>query len=66
MEYVQITQAEEMPVLSEQEKAELVASIREAEAQIDRGECVTLEPDAIGPWLRAMYDQAVHRRRDGQ
>ena len=62
MEYVEITQAEEMPVLTDEEKAELIASIREAEAQIDRGEGIRLSPDEIGPWLQAMYDQALQRR----
>ena len=62
MEYVEITQAEEMPVLSDEEKAELIASLKEAEAEIDRGEGVRLAPDEIGPWLQAMFDQALQRR----
>jgi hypothetical protein len=66
MEYVEITQMEEMPVLSDQEKTELIASIKEAEAQIDRGEGTLLKPDEIEPWLKGMYEEAVQRRRDAK
>jgi len=64
MEYVEITQAEEMPVLSEQELAELMASLERSREQISRREGLRLKPDEIGPWLRATLDQAVQRRRD--
>jgi hypothetical protein len=66
MEYVQITLAEEMPVLSAEEKAELIASIEEAQAGARRGEGLLLKSEEIGPWLRAGLEQARQRRRDGQ
>jgi hypothetical protein len=65
MEYVEITQAEEMPVLSDAERAALIASIEEASAAALRGEGLLLKPDEIGPWLRAGLEQARMRRRDG-
>ena len=66
MEYVEITQAEEMPVLSPEEKAELIASIKESEAQIARGDFIELSPEEIGPWLRAGLEKARQRRSDAQ
>lgn len=65
MEYVEITQAEEMPVLSAEEKAELLASIERSRAQITQGQGTLLKPDEIGPWLRAGLERARQRRRDG-
>jgi hypothetical protein len=62
MEYVQITQAEEMPVLSAEEKAELIASIKEAEAQIERGESLRFESgEAFGDWIKTQFDEAIAR-----
>jgi hypothetical protein len=66
MEYVEITQAEEMPVLSALEKAELIASIKEAEAEIARGDSTVLQLDEIDPWIKSMFDQALQRRRDAK
>jgi hypothetical protein len=64
MEYVEITQAEEMPVLSSQEKAELIASLEEAQAQIARGECLTFEqPGDFGKWMKER--RAFHRTNRG-
>jgi hypothetical protein len=62
MEYVEITQAEEMPVLSAKEKAELIASIKEAEAQIDRGECLSFESmDEFADWIDSRFKEAIAR-----
>jgi hypothetical protein len=53
MEYVQITQAEEMPVLSPEEKAEFIRSLEEAQAQIDRGEGIVFKkPGDFGKWMK--------------
>jgi Na+-transporting NADH:ubiquinone oxidoreductase subunit NqrF len=52
MEYVQITQAEEMPVLSDEEKAEFLQSLKDADAAIDRGECVEFKPGEFSKWMR--------------
>jgi hypothetical protein len=52
MEYVQITQAEEMPVLSEQEKAELLQSLKDAEKRLDNGEGIMFKPGEFGQWMR--------------
>jgi hypothetical protein len=65
MEYVQITQAEEMPVLSPDEKTELLLSLHKARAQVASGEGVRLKQEEIGPWLRAGLDKARQKRRDG-
>jgi hypothetical protein len=65
MEYVEITQAEEMPVLSAEEKAELIASLVRARGEASRGEGISLRPEEIGHWLRAGLERARQRRRDG-
>lgn len=51
MEYVEITQAEEMPVLSAEEKAELLQSLKDAQARIERGEYVEFGPDEFSRWV---------------
>ena len=65
MEYVEITQAEEMPALSAEEKAELIVSLERSREQAKRGEGLRLKPEEIGPWLRAGLEKARQRRRDG-
>lgn len=67
MEYVEITQAEEMPVLSDEEKAELIASLHEGLAQIERGECLTFAPGEFGEWIKRQFDEAIarHHGTDG-
>jgi hypothetical protein len=52
MEYVQITQAEEMPVLSPEEKAELIQSLKDAEARLANGEGIIFKPGEFGRWMR--------------
>ncbi len=60
MEYVEITQAEEMPVLSPKEKAEFMRSLVEAEAQIARGEGISFKkPGDFGKWMKERL--AFHR-----
>jgi hypothetical protein len=53
MEYVDITQAEEMPVLSAEEKAEFIRSLEEAQSQIDRGEGIVFrKPGDFRKWMK--------------
>jgi hypothetical protein len=66
MEYVEITQAEEMPVLSAGEKAELIASIERSRAEFASGDYIELKPDEIGPWLRAGLEKARQTRRNAK
>jgi hypothetical protein len=64
MEYVEITQAEEMPVLSDAEKAEFIRSLEEAEAQIDRGEGIVFKkPGEFRKWMKQRI--AHHRANRG-
>jgi hypothetical protein len=62
MEYVEITQAEEMPVLSAKEKAELIQSLKDAQERIARGEGIDLGPGGIGRWLRERPERARAER----
>ncbi|MGL5117174.1 MAG: hypothetical protein ACRC7C_17810 [Beijerinckiaceae bacterium] len=62
MEYVEITQAEEMPVLDAAEKAELLASLEEARAQLARGDGILFESGAdLGDWICRQFDDAIMR-----
>jgi hypothetical protein len=61
MEYVEITQAEEMPVLSAKEKAELLQSLKDAEARLARGEYVEFKGGEFGQWVRERM--AFHRSK---
>ena len=61
MEYVEITQAEEMPVLSPEEKAELIDSLHEAQAQIARGEGMAFAPGEFAEWIKIQFKDAVAR-----
>jgi hypothetical protein len=64
MEYVQITQAEQMPVLSDEEKAELIQSLKDAEARLDKGEGITFKPGEFGIWMRdQMKEHRSNRKR---
>jgi hypothetical protein len=51
MEYVEITQAEEMPVLSAEEKAEFLQSLKDAEARIAAGEGIVFKKGEFGRWM---------------
>ncbi len=64
MEYVEITQAEEMPVLSADEKAELLQSLKDAEARLANGEGIMFKPGEFGQWMRErMKEHRSNRKR---
>jgi hypothetical protein len=63
MEYVEITQAEEMPVLSDAERADLLQSLKDAEARLDRGEGIVFQPGAFGSWMRERIKELRSSRR---
>jgi hypothetical protein len=64
MEYVEITQAEEMPVLSPEEKADLIQSLKDAEARLSKGEGTTFKPGEFGKWMRErMKEHRSNRKR---
>jgi hypothetical protein len=52
MEYVDITQAEEMPVLSDTEHADLIQSLEDAELRLEAGEGITFKSGEFGDWMR--------------
>ncbi len=64
MEYVEITQAEEMPVLSAEEKAELLQSLKDAQARIAKGEYVAFKPGEFSRWVdERMREHRARRKR---
>ncbi len=64
MEYVEITQAEEMPVLSAGENAELLQSLKDAEARLANGEGIVFKPGEFGLWMRErMKEYRSNRKR---
>ncbi|MBV8568576.1 MAG: hypothetical protein JO366_13900 [Methylobacteriaceae bacterium] len=52
---VPVTTMEEMPVLTPDERAELLRSLEEAEASIKAGEGVEYDPEELKAWLQATY-----------
>jgi hypothetical protein len=63
MEYVEITQAEEMPVLSDAEKAELLQSLKDAEARLANGEGIVFKPGEFGQWMRDRIKEHRSKRK---
>ena len=52
---VPVTTMEEIPVLSDRERAELTTSLKEAEARINAGKAVDYEPKNFKDRLLAIY-----------
>ena len=52
---VPVTTMEEIPVLSERERAELTAALEEAEARIKAGKAVDYEPKTFRDQLIGIY-----------
>lgn len=63
MEYVEITQAEEMPVLSSKETAELLQSLKDAEARLANGEGIVFKPGEFGQWMRERMKEFRGKRK---
>jgi hypothetical protein len=64
MEYVDITQPEEMPVFSTDEKAEFIRSLEDAQLRIARGEGKTFKPGEFGKWVHdQMRELRAGRKR---
>ncbi len=63
MEYVEITQAEEMPVLSSKETAELLQSLKDAEARLANGEGIVFKPGEFGQWMRERMKEYRGKRK---
>jgi hypothetical protein len=55
---VPVTTMEEIPVLSDAERADLIKSLEEAEARIEAGEFVEYDPKAFKDRLLAVYRAA--------
>ena len=56
--FVQVITMEEVPVLSDEERAELIASLKEGQADIAAGRFVKLGAGEIGPWLDGIMGEA--------
>jgi hypothetical protein len=52
---VPVTTMEEVPVLSEEERAELLKSLKEAEERIEAGEAIDYDSDQFKKRLRGIY-----------
>ena len=55
---VPVTTMEQIPVLDESERAELLAALKEAEAQIEAGEFVEYDPETFKARLLDHYRRA--------
>jgi hypothetical protein len=55
---VPVTTMEEIPVLDENERAELIRSLKEAEADIQAGRSMEYDPKTFKDWLIRIYRRA--------
>ena len=55
---VPVTTMEEIPVLAEDERAELLASLKEAEAEIKGGKAINYDPKSFKDRLIGIYRRA--------
>jgi len=53
---------EELPILSEEERAEMLASLKAAEARIAAGQCAEHDPDAFVDRLMDVRAAAIRRK----
>lgn len=61
--FMPVTTMEEVPVLSEPEKTELLESLKQARAEIAAGDYVEFKPGELGPWLRQQLEDARRRQK---
>ena len=54
----------EVPQLSEAEREELIASIRQAEIDIEAGRGLRMAAHEFGPWLDKIAREARERKQD--
>jgi len=60
---VPVTTMEEVRILSEEERADMVASLKEAEARIAAGEYVEHDPDTFVDRLMAIRAVAISNKK---
>ena len=61
--FVPVTTMDEVPVLSEAERAELLASLKEAQAEIAAGDFDAVTAESLGAEFEAIYD---HNKSDAE
>ena len=59
---VPVTTMEELPILSEEERAEMLASLKAAEARLAAGQCVEHDPDTFVDRLMKVRASAIRRK----
>lgn len=59
---VPVTTMEELPILSEEERAEMLASLKAAEARIAAGQCAEHDPGAFVDRLMKVRAAAIRRK----
>ena len=59
---VPVTTMEEMPLLDDTERAELIASLKESEARIATGDYVVHDPNTFVERLLAIRSVAIHHK----
>lgn len=56
---------EEVPVLSDEERAELLQSLKDAQADIAAGRFAELEPSEVEEWLREIAREERQKKHHG-
>jgi hypothetical protein len=62
---VPITSMEELPVLSEDEKAELLASLKQAQSEMASGDYAEFKQGELNAWLQGEMKDARRRQKHG-
>jgi hypothetical protein len=60
---VPVTTMEEMPLLAEDERAEMIASLKAAEARIVAGQYVAHDPDTFVDRLMEVRAEAIRNKK---
>ena len=63
--FVPVMTMEEVPVFTEAERAEMLASLKQGEAYIAAGRATRLEADEIEPWLNGKLERERVKKHHG-
>ncbi len=61
-EFIPVTTMVEVPILSDAEKAEFMASLEEGRRKVAEGRGLTFTADEFGVWLSKMAAEALARK----
>jgi predicted transcriptional regulator len=63
--FMPVTTMEEVPVFTEAERADMLATLKQGEADITAGRATRLQPAEVEPWLRGKLEKARAKKDHG-